>query len=115
MHPPSPVCPECLGNDLEPEAVSGRATVASFTINQQQWIPGSEHYVVAWVAIEEQPDIRLTTNLVQIDENDVEIGMPVRVVFEQVDDDVYLPLFAPRTSPTDAGEAMADAAVEEAP
>jgi hypothetical protein len=99
------VCPECLGRDLEPEGVSGRATVASFTINEQQWIPGSEHYVVAWVAIEEQPDIRLTTNLVQIDENDVEIGMPVTVVFEQVDGDIYLPLFAPRTSSTGAGEA----------
>ncbi|MGO9341218.1 MAG: Zn-ribbon domain-containing OB-fold protein [Acidimicrobiales bacterium] len=102
VHPPSPVCPECLGRDLEPEVVSGRATVASFTVNQQQWIPGSEHYVIAWVAIEEQPDIRLTTNLVQIDEDAVEIGMPVRVVFEQVGDDVYLPLFAPQTS-QDAG------------
>jgi uncharacterized OB-fold protein len=106
------VCPDCLGSDLEPEVVSGRATVASFTINEQQWIPGSEHYVIAWVAIEEQPDIRLTTNLVQIDENDVEIGMPVTVVFEQVEGDIYLPLFAPRTSSTGAGEAPAGVEVE---
>jgi uncharacterized protein len=95
VHPPAPVCPECLGHDLAPEAVSGRATVASFTVNQQQWIPGSEPYVIAWVAIDEQPDVRLTTNLVEVDEGDVRIGMPVKVVFEAITDEVYLPLFTP--------------------
>lgn len=107
VHPPSPICPECLGRDLAPEVVSGRGTVASFTVNQQQWIPGSEHYVIAWVAIDEQPDVRLTTNLVDIDENEVEIGMPVRVVFEQVGDDVYLPLFAPAAPQTTAAATTA--------
>lgn len=87
--------------------MSGRGTVASFTVNQQQWIPGSEHYVIAWVAIDEQPDVRLTTNLVDIDENEVEIGMPVRVVFEQVGDDVYLPLFAPAAPQTTAAATTA--------
>jgi len=95
VHPPAPVCPDCLGSDLAPEAVSGRATVASYTINQQQWVPGSDPYVIAWVAIDEQPDVRLTTNLVDIDAEDVEIGMPVKVVFEAVSDEVFLPLFTP--------------------
>jgi uncharacterized protein len=94
VHPPAPVCPDCLRSDLRPEVVSGRGTVASFTVNHQRWMPGGEHYVIAWVAIDEQPDIRLTTNLVAIDEDDVEIGMPVEVVFEEVGD-VYLPLFTP--------------------
>lgn len=108
VHPPSPICPECLGRDLAPEVVSGNATVASFTVNFQQWIPDSDHYVIAWVALDEQPDVRLTTNLVDIDEDDVEIGMPVRVVFEKVADDVYLPLFAPADKvPTGAGAAAA--------
>jgi uncharacterized OB-fold protein len=95
VHPPAPVCPKCLGSDLAPEAVSGRATIASFTVNHQEWIPGSGHYVIAWVAIDEQPDVRLTTNIVGIDENDVEIGMPVQVVFEKLGEAVYLPLFTP--------------------
>jgi uncharacterized protein len=98
VHPPAPVCPTCLGSDLAPEVVSGKGTVASFTVNHQQWIPGSEHYVIAWVAIAEQPDVRLTTNLVDIDEDEVEIGMPVRVVFEKVGEEVYLPLFTPDAS-----------------
>lgn len=96
VHPPAPVCPDCLRSDLAPEVVSGRGTVASFTVNIQQWIPGSEPYVIAWVAIDEQPDVRLTTNLVGIDADDAQIGMPVSVVFEPIGDDgVYLPLFTP--------------------
>jgi uncharacterized OB-fold protein len=52
------------------------------------------------VSIDEQPDIRLTTNLVGIEPEDVRIGLPVRVLFEHVDD-VWLPLF----TPADAAEA----------
>ncbi|HEY1828266.1 MAG TPA: OB-fold domain-containing protein [Acidimicrobiales bacterium] len=94
IHPPGPVCPRCLSSDLGPEAVSGRGTVATFTVNHQQWIPGSDHYIIAWVSLEEQPDLRLTTNLIDVEPEDVRIGMPVEVVFE-LSEDVYLPLFRP--------------------
>jgi uncharacterized OB-fold protein len=94
VHPPGPICPRCLSRNLGPEAVSGRGRLESFTVNYQQWIPGSDPYIIAWVSIDEQPETRLTTNLVGIEPEDVEVGMPVRVVFEQ-NDDVFLPLFAP--------------------
>ncbi len=94
VHPPSPRCPSCLGDDLAPEVVSGRARVVSYTLNVQQWIPGSEPYLIGLVAIEEQPDVRLSTNLVGIEPEEVRIGQEVEVVFEHCDD-VYLPLFRP--------------------
>jgi uncharacterized protein len=93
-HPPGPVCRRCLSRHLAPEAVSGRGRVATFTVNHQQWIPGSEPYIIAWVSLDEQPDVRLTTNLVEIEPEDVTIGMAVEVVFEH-NEDVYLPLFRP--------------------
>ena len=34
-HPPTPVCPYCHSRELEPKVVSGRGTVAAFTINHQ--------------------------------------------------------------------------------
>jgi hypothetical protein len=71
--------------------------VETFSVNHQQWIPGSEPYIIAWVSIDEQPDIRLTTNLVDVEPDDVTIGMPVEVVFE-LNEDVYLPLFRPVTA-----------------
>lgn len=95
VHPPSPICPDCLTKDLAPAAVSGRARVATYTLNHQDWVPGSElPYVIAIVEIDEQPSVRLMTNIVNCTPEDVRIGMPVRVVFEQ-HDDVYIPVFEP--------------------
>jgi uncharacterized OB-fold protein len=96
VHPPSPVCPECLGRALSVRAVSGRARVLTYTENHQPWIPGFDPpYLVAIVEIEEQPGLRLMTNLVDCSVDDVEIGMPVAVRFEEREDGIYIPLFAP--------------------
>lgn len=97
IHPPSPRCPRCLSADVAPHAVSGKATVFSFTINHQQWNPiVPVPYVVAIVEIVEQPDLRLTTNIVGCDPDDVKIGMEVQVTFEQ-HGDIFIPLFTPAT------------------
>ena len=96
IHPPSPICPRCLSRDVEPQTVSGRGRVETFTINYQQWIPGSEPYVVAWVSIDEQPSVRLSANLIDVEPEDVAVGMEVEVIFEHVED-VYLPLFRATT------------------
>jgi uncharacterized OB-fold protein len=98
IHPPQPRCPACLAREPVPEAVSGRARVATYTINHQAWIPGQdEPYVIAIVEIEEDPSVRLTTNLVNCDPEHVRIGMRVRVVFEHRED-VWIPLFEPAES-----------------
>lgn len=95
VHPPGPLCPRCLTKTLAPEPVSGLGTVASFTVNHQPWIPTFDPpYVVALVEIDEQPDVRLMTNIVGCGADDVFIGMRVRVRFEEYDD-VWLPLFEP--------------------
>ena len=97
LHPPTPVCPRCHSRDLAPTAVSGRATVHSFTVNHQPWDGVGDTYVIALVTLAEQDDLRLTTNLVGIEPGGVRIGMPVEVVFED-HDPVYLPLFRPVTT-----------------
>lgn len=93
-HPPGPVCPYCLSRHTSPAPVSGRGTVHSFTVNHQAWIPGSEPYIIALVTIDEQDDVRLTTNLVDCPIEEVRVGMPVAVTFQQ-HGDVWLPLFRP--------------------
>jgi uncharacterized OB-fold protein len=94
VHPPVPLCAYCLGESLEPHEVSGRGTVHAFTVNHQQWIPGSEPYVIGLVTIAEQDDVRLTTNIVGCDHDEVHVGMEVQVTFE-ANEDVWLPLFRP--------------------
>ena len=100
VHPPAPLCPVDHGKDLHPAVVSGRGTVASFTVNHQAWLPGvALPYVIALVEIEEQAGLRLQTNIVECEIDAVHIGMPVEVVFEHREDpdaDVWIPLFRPR-------------------
>jgi acetyl-CoA acetyltransferase/uncharacterized OB-fold protein len=94
-HPPQPICPYCRAAEVSLTAVSGRATVAGFTVNHQQWLPDfPPPYVVAVIAIEEDPGARLTTNIVGCPPDDVTIGMPVRVRFER-HQDLFIPLFEP--------------------
>src|SRR6266850_6416609 len=96
VHPPRPVCPRCLSRDLAWEAVSGRATVASYTVNHQRWMPAMEvPYVIGLVELVEQADLRLTTNLVGCAPEAVHVGMPVRVTFRTASDDIGLPFFEP--------------------
>ena len=98
IHPPQPICPECLGKDLAVEAVSGRAVLATYTINHQPWIPGVPiPYAIALVEIVEQRSLRLMTNLIHCPLEEIEIGMPLKVHFEH-HDDVWLPLFEPEAA-----------------
>lgn len=95
IHPPQPICPVCLGKELAPAAVSGRATVLTYTLNHQPWVPAPDHpYAIAIVEIEEQPGLRLMTNIVNCPAEAVQIGMPVRVCFE-AHEDVHIPVFEP--------------------
>jgi uncharacterized OB-fold protein len=97
IHPPTSFCPKCHSRKASPSVVSGRGTVYSFTINYQPWDGVGDVYVIGVVEIDEQSDVRLTTNIVDVDPTEVCIGMPVEVVFED-HHPVYLPLFRPAKS-----------------
>ncbi|MDB5446538.1 MAG: DNA-binding protein [Phenylobacterium sp.] len=98
VHPPVRFCPKCESRKVEPEAVSGRGYVTSFTVNHKQWVPGLPvPYVLALVSIAEQDDVRLVTNIVNCDPNTVTMGMPLKVLFEQ-SEDVWIPLFEPEAN-----------------
>ena len=93
VHPPSPRCPKCLSDAVAPSAVSGRGTVYSYTINRQAWVPGLEvPFVLAIVELDEQPGLRLMTNLVECLPEEAAIGMPVEVAFVERGE-VFVPVF----------------------
>ncbi|WP_179475795.1 Zn-ribbon domain-containing OB-fold protein [Mycolicibacterium vinylchloridicum] len=103
FHPPGPACWRCRSTDVAPEKVSGRANVAAFSVDRQPWIPGFEPpYIVAIVELAEEPDVRLITNVVDVEPEDMRIGLEVEVFFEdwtgfsgEEDTRVWIPLFRP--------------------
>jgi uncharacterized protein len=94
LHPPIPRCPECGAWDVAWEPVSGRGEVWSFTVNHQPWDGSPEPWAIVLVAFPEQEGLRLTSNLTDIDLDEVRIGLPVEVAFEQ-HGDLFFPVFVP--------------------
>ncbi|MDX6287723.1 MAG: uncharacterized protein QOG53_3208 [Frankiales bacterium] len=103
-HPPRPMCPYCRSLESRWQEMSGRATVWSYVVPHPPLLPAFmplAPYNVCVVSLDEDPLIRLVGNLVDhegapinsVDASTIEIGVPVRVVFEQVADDVALPRF----------------------
>jgi uncharacterized OB-fold protein len=93
---PRAVCPHCWSDDVEPAYACGRGTLYSYTVCHR---PGSPDladrvpYIVALVDLEE--GTRMLTNLVGVDEKDVQIGMALEATFEERGD-VTIPQFKPR-------------------
>ena len=95
IHPPVKFCPQCESRTVEAEPVSGRGSVYSFTINHQPWVPGlPDRFVLALVALAEQDDVLIPTNIVNCPPETVSMGMPVKVLFEQ-HEEVFVPFFEP--------------------
>lgn len=93
---PRALCPACLGDDTEWVRCSGRGAVYTYTVTYQNQAPGFREalpYVLAYVELEE--GVRLLTNIVGCEPDDVRIGMPVEVVFEDVTAEATLPKFQP--------------------
>ncbi len=99
IHPPKPFCRTCQGTNLAPHAASGRGRVYTFTTTHYIYHPayaGQTPYVVALVELEDDPSVRVISNIVGCPPDQVAIGMPVEVTFEDVTPDVTLPQFMPR-------------------
>lgn len=83
-HPPRSECSECGGTELGFEPVSGRGRLETFSIVHRSFAAGfrsGEPYVIAWVLLEEQPALRIFTNIVQTELDTLRVDMPVEVTF----------------------------------
>ncbi len=98
IHLPRPVCRNCQGFDLAFEQVSGRATLYSFTETHKAFHPyfvDRVPYLLATVALIEQPQLHFLSNLVGVSESDARIGMALEVDFEMLSDEITIPVFRP--------------------
>jgi len=92
--PPRPMCPRCQSLESGWVRVSGRGSVFSFVVAHPPLLPAFAErapLAILLVELEEGDDLRVVGNLMDAGPGDVEIGMPVEVVFERVSDDVALP------------------------
>lgn len=100
---PRSSCRRCRGAAFTWETLSGRATLFSWVVVTHAFLPqfaDKAPFVPGLVAIEEDPAVRLTTEIVDADPSSLEFDMPVTVVFRPitfagVEGRVMAPLFTP--------------------
>ena len=91
-HPPGPSCPACHAHDRSYVVASGRGTVFSYVVHRHPPVPGRElPIVLALVDLEE--GTRLLAEVVDCDPEKVDVGMPVQVDFQRIDDELTLPVW----------------------
>ncbi|HEY3116841.1 MAG TPA: Zn-ribbon domain-containing OB-fold protein [Chloroflexota bacterium] len=97
---PRDICPgpQCFGvGTLEWEESTGKGRVYSFTISYQPAHPAFADdvpYVIAIIDLDE--GWRMVSNIVNIDPKEVQVGMKVEVVWDDVTPEFTLPKFQPR-------------------
>jgi uncharacterized OB-fold protein len=94
VFPLSATCSDCGGSTVY-EATSGKGTVFTHTTNAHPYNPAVPvPYNISIVELVEQEGLRFTTNVVDCPPEEVHVGMPVRVQFEQ-HGEVFVPVFVP--------------------
>ncbi|HEV7564421.1 MAG TPA: OB-fold domain-containing protein [Microbacteriaceae bacterium] len=93
-YPPAPLCPSCLGVEVEWESMSGCGTIVSFVIFRRAYHPAWADrvpYNVALIELDEGP--RMISNVVEAAPEALQVGQRVSSVFEAVTDEVTVPRF----------------------
>ena len=91
---PTPVCSSCMSSDMQWVETSGKGRVYSFTTVWRPQRPEFEvPYSVAIVEMEE--GWHMLSNLIDLEPEDVKVGLAVEVVFHAASDEITLPYFRP--------------------
>ncbi|HVV29472.1 MAG TPA: Zn-ribbon domain-containing OB-fold protein [Mycobacteriales bacterium] len=94
---PRPFCPYCWSDQVHWEQANGTGTLYTYSIVYANDLPPFRDrlpYVAAIVALDEGP--KMMSNLVECELSDVQVGMPLEVVFNRQTDEVTLPVWRPR-------------------
>ena len=96
--PPRPFCPACSSRSVEVFKASGRGRLLSYVINQRPHPAWTAPYSIAIVELEEGP--RMMSNIVGCEQTPeaLQLDMPLTVTFEDVSNEIALPLFEPASS-----------------
>jgi len=93
--PPRPFCPACSSRNVRVFKASGHGRLLSYVINHRPHPAWNAPYSIAIVELDEGP--RMMSNIVGCDQTPeaLQLDMPLMVTFEQLSDEIALPLFAP--------------------
>ena len=100
---PKANCPDCSHAEFIWRKLSGRANLFSHVVVRHAFLPQYQNlipFVPALVVPVEAPEVRIATRIVEIEPEEIQIDMPLQVVFaplqfDGVEATVVAPLFQP--------------------
>ncbi len=97
-HVPSPICRRCQSFDVVWDVSAGSGTVFSYIVVHHSVHPATDTlvpYNVSVIALDDCGGVLVTSNVVDCANDDLYVGMPVRLVWDQVDPSLSLYRFTP--------------------
>jgi len=92
VHPPRPACPKCRSFEKEWVPSKGKGTIYSWVTYMESPHPAFKTpYSVVLVELDD--GVRLISNMVDTKPEEISIGMPVEVVFDDIAEGLTLPKF----------------------
>ena len=93
-HYPRPVCDACWSMNVKWVDAAGTATVHSWTITHYAFHPGFKGDLPYILLTEDLPEgVRMNAQARNIKALDLRVGLPLKVAFDAVKDDLTLPVF----------------------
>jgi hypothetical protein len=97
--PPAPVCPECRSFESDWKELSGRGEVYTYTLVHRPLAAGQTlPFAIAVIALEDSGGLRMISNIVDVEMEQISIGMAVELVWEDMSESLAIPRFRPARS-----------------
>lgn len=90
QHPPEEVCYRCQGMRFTGVESEGRGRIHSYVVAHHPVSPLLRErvpYGIALVQLDDFPEIRVLGNVLNLPPEELRIGLPLRVTFEEIQDD----------------------------
>ncbi|WP_342514784.1 OB-fold domain-containing protein [Sporosarcina sp. FSL K6-1522] len=100
LHPPGPSCAKCgspavsweeIGNDIQ-------GTIYSYVISHRPFLPGFQDdlpLIIAQVELDKVPEVKIMANVLDCDYEKIQIGMPVKMIWQDLPEGRSLPQWKP--------------------
>ena len=95
-HPPRPRCDRCGSYEWDTVEAAGKGTLYSFVVMHYPQVPAFD-YPLPIGLVELDEGTRLVADLVDVERDDLKVGMALEIEWQDHDDELSLPAFRPTT------------------
>ena len=96
-HPPAPVCRVCHSFEHTWDISEGTGRIFSYIVVHHSVHPATDAilpYNVSVIELDDCGGVRVTSNVVDCPNDDLYVGMPVRIIWEHIDESLALYRFS---------------------